>query len=61
MSKRDAFETDMTPSDDPLAEAEKGPLVERLRHLEWPPVAPDLRERGWERFKKLMAEKEREG
>jgi hypothetical protein len=58
VNERDASETDVTASEDPLLDAEDGPLVERLRHLEWPPVEPELRERGWEQFKQLMKEKE---
>jgi hypothetical protein len=60
VSERDPFETGVTPADDPLVEAEDGPLVERLRQLDWPPVEPTLRERSWERFKRLMEEKEGE-
>jgi hypothetical protein len=50
----------MTAAEDPLLKAEEGPLVERLRHLEWPPVESDLRERSWERFKQIVAENEGE-
>jgi hypothetical protein len=50
------LETDPPPSSgDPEVEEEEGPLVERLRHLEWPSVDPEIRQRAWERFQELMA------
>jgi hypothetical protein len=48
-----------SPGEDP--DEEHGPLVERLRRLEWPPVDPEFRERAWERFQELWAELERRG
>jgi hypothetical protein len=33
---------------------ENGPLVDRLRNLQWPEVDPDLRERSWEQFQRMI-------
>jgi hypothetical protein len=38
---------------------EGGPLVDRLRRLEWPTVDADFRQRSWEQFKQLIGESEK--
>jgi hypothetical protein len=49
------FDFGDVPSIEPIEE-ERGPLVERLRRLEWPPVDPAYRQRCWESFQERIAE-----
>jgi hypothetical protein len=56
MGEEELFHTHASTHEGPLEEIEEGPLVERLRRLEWPAVDPELRQRSWNRFEKLMAD-----
>ena len=58
MGEEELFHTHAPTHGRALDDSEEGPLVERLRHLEWPAVDPDLRQRSWERFQKLMGDLE---
>jgi hypothetical protein len=37
-------------------EEEFEPLVDRLRHLKWPEVPSDVRERCWQDFQQMMSD-----
>ena len=56
MGEEELFDTHAPAPSGALEESEEGPLVERLRQLEWPTVDPELRQRSWQRFQKLMAD-----
>jgi hypothetical protein len=55
VGEEERLEIDDVPSGDERQD-EGGPLVDRLRRLEWPTVDADFRQRSWEQFKELIGE-----
>jgi hypothetical protein len=57
MGEHERFQTEGFSADDDGLE-EDGPLVDRLRRLQWPNVDDDTRQRSWERFQRILAGEE---
>lgn len=56
MGEEERFEIQpggLSPEDE--ADEENAALVDRLRRMQWPTVDPELRQRSWERFQKMVA------